>query len=233
MIINESTGCLFLEIPKTGSTTVRLAYQAKHGRSKYASVWTHIKKDQLQRVMGEFFSEIDYSKLTHYAFYRDPIERLVSGWRYSISQWEKARTDPKLSFEVYSRGAALFHLIWGKKFNIDEKPTLNNVTLDEYLTALESRAFFTTVDLLSLQTEYINDNTVLLNYHDYEAEYNKLVPLLDLPSYNSAGRQNSTDAADYYDTVTTEQAARIKAFYKADYDFFEKKGITFVERSFV
>ncbi|MGA1048576.1 MAG: sulfotransferase family 2 domain-containing protein, partial [Minisyncoccia bacterium] len=61
----------------------------------------------------------------------------------------------------------------------------------------------------------------------------RLTPILALPPIEEGlGRTNSSDAELYFDKVTETQVQRIKAFYKKDYEFFAKKGITFRERTF-
>lgn len=232
MIVNEATRTLFLEVPKTGSTTIRIAYVSLHGDQKYERTWTHVKLEELPRVFAKMYPDQPFEQYTQYAFYRNPIERMVSAWRYSLGQWERARLqEPQTRFSVYVRTAALFHLIWGVSFDEEAKPSLVNVTLDDVMDALESKVVFPTADLFTPQSCYIDTQTVLLDYSNYDAEYQRLVPLLGLPAVLSphVARLNTSDAADHIPNVTASQIQRIKNYYKDDYELFASRGITFSE----
>jgi hypothetical protein len=235
MITNVATRTLFIEVPKTGSTTIRVAFQDKHGRQKYSAMWTHVKRNQLERAFAELHPGLPLETFTRYAFYRDPVSRIVSGWRYSVRQWETARAQPETNVRVYTQAAAMFHLLWRIPFDEEAKPSLAGVTLDHYLDALEAKVMFPTLDLVTPQTEYMDENTVLLDYANYTAEYARLAELLDLPPVLAPhmSRLNASDSAEFMPLITAEQVRRIKAYYKKDYEFFAAKGITFPEHALV
>jgi hypothetical protein len=230
MIINEATKTLFMEIPKTGSTTIREAFRVKFGASSYHPMWTHARLDNLPRVFSRVYPDLALEEFTQYAFYRNPVERTVSGWRYSVGQWEKSRTQSgEAPFSLYLRAAALFHLLWGTPFDEEAKPSLDGVTLDQMLDALESKVSFPTHDLFTPQSKYFDSNTVLLSFANYAEEYPRIAQLLDLPLELPAhlSRLNPSDSADYISTVTPAQVNRIKAYYADDYAAFAARGITF------
>lgn len=230
MIINETTRTLFIEVPKTGSTTIRIAFQTKFGRSSYHPMWTHVKLEELPRAFSKSHPTLLLEDFTQYAFYRNPVERMVSAWRYSISQWEKSRTQSaEAPFSLYLHTAALFHLLWGMPFDETAKPSLNDVTLDQVLDALESRASFPTHDLFTPQTRYFNENTVLLNFANYAEEYPRIATLLDIPTElpEHLSNLNTSDSSQYLGAVTPEQVQRIKTYYANDYAALAARGITF------
>lgn len=230
MIINETTKTLFMEIPKTGSTTIREAFRVKFGANSYHPMWTHARLDNLSKVFSREYPDLVLEEFTQYAFYRDPVDRMVSGWRYAIGQWERSRTQSaEAPFSVYLRSAAMFHLIWGIPFDEDAKPSLNDVTMDDMLDALESNVSFPIHDLFTPQSKYFDSGTVLLNFANYAEEYRRIAQLLDLPTElpEHRSRLNASDSADYISTVTPAQVARIKAYYADDYAAFAARGITF------
>jgi len=230
MIINEATKTLFMEIPKTGSTTIRETFRTKFGSGSYHPVWTHAKLENLPKILNRLYPNVALEELTQYAFYRDPVKRMVSAWRYSISQWEKSRAQThEAPFSMYLNTAALFHLLWGVPFDEAAKPSLNDVTLDQMLDALESKVSFPTHDLFTPQSKYFDSNTVLLDFANYAEEYPRIAQLLELPTELPAhlSQLNASDSAQYLEGVTPEQVQRIKAYYADDYAALAARGITF------
>jgi hypothetical protein len=230
MIINETTKTLFMEVPKTGSTTIRVAFQHAHGDANYPRMWTHAKIADLPKAFARASPNLVLEDFTRYAFYRDPISRMVSAWRYSISQWERSRAQThEAPFSLYLRAAALFHLLWGTPFDEEAKPSLNDVTLDQMLDALESKVSFPTHDLFTPQSSYFDENTVLLSFANYAEEYPRIAQLLELPTElpEHLAKLNASDSEQYLEGVTPEQVQRIKAYYADDYAAFAARGITF------
>jgi hypothetical protein len=233
MIINPATNTLFLECPKTGSTSVRLAYIAKHGEHNYYyNVWTHCRASELERVFRLYFTELTLADFNIYCFYREPVERFVSAWRFSVSQWETSRTVPTANYSVYEKSAAIIFLMRGLPFDKGAKPSLDDVTLDEYIKLKELGLPFPTHDLVNPQTYYFTEETTLLNFANYEQEYLKLIPLLDLPPVlegESVPKANTTNATAYMSQITPAQLGRIKALCAEDYAAFSARGITFAD----
>ena len=231
MIVNPATNTIFLECPKTGSTSIRIAYITRHGEPRYHNVWTHCRIKELDRVFKRYFVDLTLADYQTYCFYRDPVERFVSGWRYSISQWEIARTLPTANRSVYLKAAAIIFLMRGLPFDKEVKPSLDDVTLDEYIRLNELGLPFPTHELVGPQTYYFNEGTTLLDFSNYEQEYLKLIPLLDLapiPEGGTVPKANATNALEYMSQLTPTQTERIKAFYADDYAAFSTRGITFV-----
>jgi hypothetical protein len=230
MILNETTRTLFMEVPKTGSTTIRIAFHSKFGRNNYHPMWTHVKVEELPRVFAKVYPTLSLEDFTQYAFYRDPVARVVSAWRYSISQWEKSRAQTsEAPFSLYVRTAAMFHLLWDIPFDEAAKPSLDGVTLDQMLDALECKVSFPTQDLFTPQSRYFNENTVLLNFANYAEEYPRIAALLELPTElpEHVSHLNASDSSQYLGAVTPEQVQRIKTYYANDYAALAARGITF------
>jgi hypothetical protein len=230
MIINETTKTLLMEVPKTGSTTIRVAFHTTFGQANYRRMWTHAKIADLPRAFARAYPNLVLEDFTRYAFYRDPVSRMVSAWRYSISQWERSRAQThEAPFSLYLRAAALFHLLWDTPFDEEAKPSLNDVTLDQMLDALESKVSFPTHDLFTPQSSYFDENTVLLSFANYAEEYPRIAQLLELPTElpEHLAKLNASDSEQYLGGVTPEQVQRIKAYYADDYAAFAARGITF------
>jgi hypothetical protein len=123
----------------------------------------------------------------------------------------------------------LFHLLWGTPFDEEAKPSLNDVTLDQMLDALESKVAFPTHDLFTPQSSYFDENTVLLSFANYAEEYPRIAQLLELPTElpEHLAKLNASDSEQYLEGVTPEQVQRIKAYYADDYAAFAARGITF------
>lgn len=205
-------------VPKTGTFTL---YNLFYGKIDVCGHnHEHLKRfEMISKKDGSFGSPLAY---TMYAFYRNPVERAVSMLRY-IKRW---------------RTHNFFHSFYGDTFRMScleeneyeslspEMKKLNDevrlIDVFRKMTYLRDNVYRKQVHWLDC--EHIN----LLNFDDYDNELRKLSDLLEI-NITEVSIYNPSIKIDYLDQLSTEEVDEIKEYYKEDYDFFNKKGITWQE----
>lgn len=224
MIVNEANKVIFLENPKTGSTVFREAYRAAYATS-YINLYTHIPITMLPEAFARHYPHLDLSEFTVYTFYREPISRFLSNWRYTHDQIEQSRTDGVEENRLYDTLAK-----WYIPKEDYEARTPITFSLDRYIALVGSRTQVPTLTLANPQISFMDANTVLLNFHDFYSEVRKIAPALGLPQLikgNSVPHANKTGSSIYASALTEAHKIMIKNLYREDYEFFQTRGISF------
>lgn len=223
MLVSEQNKAIFLETPKTGSTVFRESYYAAYGDA-YIRIHTHAPLNKVAGIFAEHYPNSDPSEFTVYAFYRDPIERFLSNWRYSCSQIEQSRTDGIASNRLYETIAE-----WYLSTEDYEARAEITFSLDRYLALLGTKTDFPTISLACPQTDFMDADTVLLNFADFNNEARKIAPLFGLADAFSKNIPiaNATGSIAYKNALTNVHKRMIKSLYRKDYEFFKSRGIQF------
>lgn len=224
MIVNEDNKVVFLENPKTGSTVFREAYRTTYATS-YIDLYTHIPIAKLPEAFDTHYPHLDLSEFTVYTFYRDPIARFLSNWRYTHDQIEQSRTDGVEENKLYDTIAAWY--VTKEAYEAREPITFS---LDRYIALVGSGTQVPTLSLAAPQTDFMDEKTVLLNFHDFDAEVRKIAPALGLPQLirgDSVPHANVTGSSAYASALTEVHKIMIKNLYRKDYEFFRTRGISF------
>lgn len=223
MLVSEQNKAIFLETPKTGSTVFRESYCAAYGDA-YIRIHTHAPLNKVAGIFAEYYPNSDPSEFTVYAFYRDPIERFLSNWRYTCSQIEQSRTDGIEANRLYDTLAEWY--ISKEEYKARVEITFS---VDRYLALLGTRTQVPTTSLACPQTDFMDADTVLLNFADFDNEARKIAPLFGLADAFSkhVPVANATGSSAYKDALTDVHKHMIKNLYREDYEFFKSRGIQF------
>ena len=140
-----------------------------------------------------------------FGFHRDPVDRFISAHNYLIKTYKVI--DPTKNTE-YTSNITVAELIETLVSGISG-PVWPSRVLDWQ-------------DLFLDQTNWLNSNVELLNYHDFENECRKLMNIFDIDlNYNIPITNNSENKI----IPTDIEKNLIQSFYKKDYDFFSNSGI--------
>lgn len=225
MIVNEETKTIFLENPKTGSSAFRDPYRLL-AKSKYAMMYTHGGIVDIPKLFKEVYPDLNPADFTVYTFYRDPTERLLSGWRFALSQIESSRVANHPDFNLYDVMAAKY---LSPEDVAARKPI--SFGIERYMTMVFSGYRFPTCDLACRQIRFMDNDTVLLDFRKFNSEAVKLFNLLGMgdkyPTEQHVRVVNATDSKQYAELITPQRRKLIESYYQQDYEFLAKRGITF------
>jgi hypothetical protein len=87
-------------------------------------------------------------------------------------------------------------------------------SLDDYLYKIETNSLVG-FDFVSPQSEWIGENTIVLNFDDFENEIKRLFIAFGV-EINEIPKVNYTNSKEY--KLTEEQIRRVKALYRKDYE---------------
>lgn len=208
--------------PKTGTMTLADIF-AKH--SKLKVVHDHTRLSVLKEKTLD-----DYSNYKVYSFYRNPINRFISGFNYSKSGRVPSFTN-YIALLYRDKKVPMFTNLHNK--SIEElKDSIQDLTISEFLNPKDSRVYECVMQmdssfLLEKQISFCDHpNITLLNFDDYENSIRFLLgefgldPTIDIPHLNSIGEQEQS-------LLTSTDVDKIKQIYKNDYEFFKSVNITF------
>ena len=136
-----------------------------------------------------------------FGFHRDPVDRFISAHSYLIEEYKVLEPTKRTE--------------WYKKYT-------NNITIAELIKTLVSGIKGPVLDLFEPQTNWLNSNVELLNYHDFENECKKLMNIFDIDLDQIIPVKNNSKNK----IIPTDiEKNLIQSFYKKDYDFFSNSGI--------
>lgn len=180
--------------PKVASrslVSLALSYPSEYGLN-VASIG-HLRLNQIDELLPK--SKSDY---TIYSFYRDPVERFKSLYKYCVL---------------------------GTTHNIS---VYRNLTVDSFISILEKSILisrspdFPMIDLGDPQVHFMDQDTVLLDITNIDTEISKLQEAWELPQQNIKKINTSGNALI---SLRDSELERVKKLYSMDYAFFESKGI--------
>jgi hypothetical protein len=204
-------------VPKTGTSTLFRLFKSYNNNCVQATVshnnWTLIEK--INRSEHDNFHGYRF-----FAFYREPIDRFGSAvsyikrimyretlqYFYDDLTMSCARVDPYETLEPELKE---------KIERICPFDLLHHPMLSKSPT-FEKQVYW---------LDHPIDITYL-NYHDYENEVKRLLNEFQLPIVNIP-RHNQSVSVEGADILSESDIAYLKDYYRADYEFFANKGITF------
>ena len=247
MIHDPEKKLIILLLPKTGSTSIRHIFGNQldpageaggpagiyhtidtrgilipnmTGNPYATVVGSHIKYNEISYVLPN----IDLNEYTVYGFYREPVARFMSTFKYFQQQ---LLTD--LSAKALEGEFTELKLIYKALYN-DEDLTrsIGSVTVDDIINSPNPAGLRGPVlDLFRPQTLYLTDKVTLLDFDDFENNVKMLLEAFGQDINTPIPRYNNTNSANYLSDLTEEQVTKIKEIYAVDYAFFESRNITF------
>ncbi len=190
MLIDHRTKTLVLMNPKTGTSSLRVMF-----RDFISPEYYHIRWHELDSSLASY---------TKYAFYRDPIERFISGYSYLCQVYYKGfYKDPVTRSRIELVLQSL------------DCETPQQITVDKVLDAKYNDRHGAVLDILDPQIEWIGNNEInLLNFNNFNSECGKLFAAFNINPVK-VEQVNITEPI----TLTLEQIQRVKGYYKEDYEY--------------
>ena len=241
MIHDPEKKVILLLPPKTGSTSLRSLFgsmliqrQTYWPKTIVATslpdgppsiqtavmIRAHVRYEDISQILPD----INLDEYTVYSFYREPIARFMSTFKYMQHQ---ILTD--LNVKAQNGDTEHLKLVYKALYN-DEDITRDphSITVDNIISTIDKNILNAPIlDLFLSQTLYLTDKVTLLNFDDFESNIKMLLEAFGQDINTPIPRHNDTNSADYLSDLTEEQITKIKQIYAVDYEFFESRNITF------
>jgi len=220
MIHDADKKLLLLLPPKTGSQTLRSLFVSRYGNDIPRYFYSHIKYNDITNIL----TDINLDEYTIYGFYREPVARFMSTFRYVQRQINRS-----IKFRAEDGDDTDLKRIYKALYN-DEDTTRDtaSITIDDILNAVENQKLIGSIlDLFLAQTLYLTDKVTLLDFEDFENNTKMLLGLFGMDSNTVIQKENDTNSSNYLGDLTEAQIAKIKELYAIDYAFLESHNITF------
>ena len=220
MIHDANKKLLVLLPPKTGSHTLRILFKSIYGLDIPKHFYSHIRYEEISQILPD----INLDEYIVYSFYREPVARFMSTFKYMQHQ---ILTD--LNVKAQSGDAKELRMVYKALYN-DEDITRDphSIIVDDIISTIEKNILDAPMlDLFLPQTLYLTDKVTLLNFDDFENNAAMLLEAFGQDINTPIPKHNDTNSADYLSDLTEEQVTKIKQIYAGDYAFFESRNITF------
>lgn len=257
MLWSLNNNVLFLQQPKTGTTTLRGYFKERSpvGR-KYNHKWCHYGLRELARGIEDedydiFVEHMGKPPLEFnlYAFYRDPIDRYISAACYARDQYRLSHarvpnSDPEMwaraqnnfryllkdeSFDVLNMSNDDFLRALLRVYSFEDMPITPRVWFEkrEGLAGAKGKNFAMWEFFAPQYLWYIDDRVNILPFHDYKNSFNLMCDLLELPRTKHIENRNKSVKSLKAEGISEDTREQLKLFYRQDYDYFASKGINF------
>ncbi|MEM6679889.1 MAG: sulfotransferase family 2 domain-containing protein [Pseudomonadota bacterium] len=190
---------LFLHIPKTAGTTVNAYFKARLGSSWHGQAVTLTDEASptllalaaKARFIGGHFGARTLRGLgpgLRVTFLRDPLDRLISAWRFRQSMADPRR---RLPFQRLEDALATDHPLVLTLFD--------NVQARQLAIAAEHDAALPLprADWLDAALETLSSFAIVGHQESFEADFRRLLGRLDLPAPETIARRNVTAAREH------------------------------------
>ena len=180
----------------------------------------HVRYEDISQILPD----INLDEYIVYSFYREPVARFMSTFKYMQHQ---ILTD--LNVKAQSGDAKELRMVYKALYN-DEDITRDphSIIVDDIISTIEKNILDAPMlDLFLPQTLYLTDKVTLLNFDDFENNAAMLLEAFGQDINTPIPKHNDTNSADYLSDLTEEQVTKIKQIYAVDYAFFESRNITF------
>jgi hypothetical protein len=222
MILDTTKKLILLFPPKTGSQTLRSLFM-----SAYNCVPNYFHKHVRYNHITKLLPNINLDEYTIYAFYREPISRFMSIFKYLQVDLQ---VEIKNSMESIPKGVSDTNLKFVYKSLYNEDTILDplDITIDDIINAIEINSLKGfPLDFFLPQTLFLTDKVTLLDFKDFENNTKMLLNLFGLNNNIIIPKLNVTNSSDHLTDLTEAQVAKIKELYAGDYAFFKSRNITF------
>ena len=205
MILNIKQKIIILMIPKTGTTSIRVMFDSFHENGTVISEqYGHTRYDHIARIGN--IKDLESYKI--YGFYREPIARFVSTFKYLQKELKDTRYPAR------------------NKMILEAFPS-DTIKVKDVLAAIIARKEAPILDIFDPQIDFLRDDVILLDFEKYEDNVRMLLDQFGLDSSIPIIKQNVTNSSEYIKDLSQEDLETIREYYKEDYAFFERHGIVF------
>lgn len=191
----------------------------------------HVTLSRLKTVLEVEGQQIPEGS-TFYCVYREPVEWFISACNYFKF------SDPNFKINLLEHLGLIGELSYFDKARsfLEHIDTLNSIPIKDVISVLKkirdtgsAIQVNTHLQLWRPQSEYLDHpNVVPLDYRDMLGSANTILRAFGADEIDHMPRLNVTKNKPHTrDNITQEDIDAIKDFYRTDYEFFEKKGISF------
>lgn len=221
MILDRQSKRALMLNPKTGTTTIATILSKI---SDLNVVHEHTRLISLRNMVKE-----EYSNYKVYCFYRNPVDRFISGFEYSKSGRIASFTN-YLALLYRNKSVPLFSNL-SRKALPELQEAIQDLTISEFLNPKDGRFIDCVLKMdssfvLEKQVAFCNHpNVTLLDFDNYEENVRFILKEFDLDHTVEIPHLNTTDKVDH--NLSLADINKIKQIYKEDYDFFDSVNIKF------
>jgi hypothetical protein len=246
---SNKNNALFLQIPKTGTTTIRQHFkQAAALRDQYVHTYVHsglLQFNTHPETYVQLLGKLPFM-FNLYTMCRDPIQRYISAANYARNQYKMSYNGVGSSALWQNSQRCFRELLGDDTFDILEMSNddfikaliviypISNVpiTSEQWLAERKklwksnSHQHFGMWEFFTPQYGfYVDERFTIFNFHKYDEEFQHICDLLEMPRV----KPERLNAASGVDTqgVSADTESILKLFYQQDYEFFMKRGINF------
>jgi hypothetical protein len=225
--------------PKVGSTTIVKAFKDVQATFKKQ---THLN----YTLAAEAYALPDFDKYKFFCFYRDPVSRFDSAFKFykrhtfmnALSKFSTKEEADKAHAQI--RKKIYDDFLFEKKYypgryhwlSDETKSILESITLEQIMSivpALDDNPSISEGNItLAYQKRWFDHNIDItyLDFADYGNELRRLLSFFDA-TIDTIPHENENINLETDVPFTTEERNLIMQKYQIDYDFFASKGITF------
>ena len=203
-------------IPKTGTVTLTKLFKNVDVDVKDHQ---HTNFAQMMSDYGTKFSDLETYRF--FAFYRDPVDRLISSLRY-----QRRTLYPSVIHFFYGNEIKISCLCQTPYTELADNIKVAIEALSN-LQLLESHFCDRGTALFAPQVNWLNQptlNMTYLNYHNYDAEVRRLMAEFDCYDFEIPILNQSVKLAS--DVLTEPEIQLIQQRYADDIAFLASKGLT-------
>lgn len=225
--------------PKVGSTSIVKAF--KDVQVTF-NAHTHLNFT----AANEAYSIPDFDKYKFFCFYRDPVSRFNSAFKFYkrhtfmtalfkfSTKEEFQNADRQIRKKIYDDLLFMRKYYPGQYFWLSEetKAILESITVEQILSIVPELDTTPTVQegniSLAYQKRWFDHDIDItyLNFDDFDNELRRLLSFFDT-TIDEIPYENENINLDTDAPFTTEERNLIMQKYQIDYDLFSSKGITF------
>ena len=205
MIVFDKAKAALLLTPKTGTRSIIPHFNCVENNGHVRFLTTgHIPAKNAHSVLGD-----DGYKL--YSFYRCPVERFMSAYNFVISEWNYIWDHYPISPETMQKAK-------------EEISALTPIDILETIIKVQRGPV---IEVAQPQVAWLNDTVELLDFRDFDNEIRKFASYVGVSLRENEVHDNKGTGKVSVDDLASDEIARIKDYYRKDYEFFASRDIHF------
>jgi hypothetical protein len=221
--------------PKNGCMTLESIFNKVHDIDVIA---LDTKQHYTLESFAIKYPNYDLFGFKFYGFYRNPIDRFLSAYEHAKWHPELAYIQNILYKKITPEPLTMLQNLRGGPalFTSDFKPLRVTQYFDclPEIEYIQNNSYNQKLNTFTTQKSYLDiPNITLLDFNNFDQEVINLLTNFEYDftiDVNSVPKKNAAeDRVVTKDTLTQIEIDLIKNKYSEDYEFFESKGITFID----